>query len=140
VFAGAGLSFGFDWGTRRVRIKPSVQYIRQEFEMRGVVQRAIGSQLVMTSLDQARLIRLAGSETNIIHGLGGGLEIETDAMRLGSVVWSVFLNTQFYSLLGNRDFDDTDVNAVNESADFHAQLRPWMMRAGAGVRFRWQPE
>jgi hypothetical protein len=139
---GAGLAFSFDVLERRVRIKPSFEYFREEMDFIGIANRAVklirptGS----TDLHAFRFISLSATERKSYDGIGPGIELEVDAARLGPFVSSVFVMGRGYHLLGNLDVSMTATNQFGETASWTAELDRWAWRSGVGIRFRWIPE
>ncbi len=98
-------------------------------------------------LSDFRQILLESKRTKRFHGLGPGLEIETDAGRFGPLVTSVFLSGRVYSLFGNLDIrgtafntSDPDPLAQQENARFSSEVGRWLYRGSVGVRLRWAPK
>jgi hypothetical protein len=150
VTAGAGVAFTIDAFERRIRIKPSVEYLWEELEVSGIVQRAVAltSPAQANGIEDFRLIILRDEETQAFHGVGPGLEIETDAARVGSFMASIFIGAQAYAILGDRRVEFSTSNQVlnnsdvpvEESAAWSVEKDPWAYRAGVGLRLRWAPE
>ncbi len=141
--AGLGVAFTLEFGYRRIRIKPSVEYLRETLDITGIVNRAVkidNPAPPEEGLDNFRLISLTSSTTEIYHGVGPGLEFEADAVRAGPFVLSVFLAGQAYSIFGNRDIELSDTNEFGETAEWRFQKEKWGWGARAGLRFRWLPE
>jgi len=152
VTAGAGIAFSFDAFGRRMRIKPSFEYLREKIEVTGVVQRAVQIDGTATMLSDFRLIELNGKQSRVYNGIGPGLELEMDAARAGPVMLTVFFSAQAYRFLGDLDmqFSESTTPACSpplctppvppETAEWSFEKKPWAYRGGVGVRFRWQPE
>jgi hypothetical protein len=145
VTAGFGIAFTVDRGEWHFRIKPSFEYIRQEIQVKGTVNRAIAlnPDLNFGRATEFRFIELAGQQTETYHGIGPGLEIEFDAARLSPFVMTVFVSGQAFALLNARDinFSDTHTDAFGtEFARWHFRPSPWVYRGLVGVRFRWLPD
>ncbi len=144
VSAGAGIAFTLQWGERRIRVKPSVEYLREEIEITGIVNSAIPlTNPLMGSQDpenEYRLISLNDSTEEVYHGLGPGLEIEMDTMRTGPFVLAVYISGQAYNFFGDLQTDLSDQNEFNERAEWSFEKERWGYRAGVGLRFRFLPE
>jgi hypothetical protein len=159
--AGLGVAFTIDAMERRIRIKPSVEYMREEIEVTGRLVRAyqVDTGLLKDAVPGAPLINgvyldtidLQAAKTRPFYGIGPGLEIEMDAARGGPVVLSLFASGQAYYMLGDLDVHmraEQDVLAdgtyvvtdqtVDADWDFH--IHQWAYRGGVGLRFRWLPE
>lgn len=152
IQAGAGVAFTVDVGDRRFRIKPSVEYLREEIHVSGELQRAVcfaigpspgtcGAQ----SIDDFRLIEFGDDDKRYYHGLGPGLEIEADAARAGPFMMTVFIAGKAYYFMGDRtvhleDSQDFFGGVVSESASWDFERKRWAYEGGVGVRFRWLPE
>lgn len=139
--AGAGLAFTVEAFDRRIRIKPSFEYLLQEVEFEGLARRAIqlrgDNTSRPTSLDDFRLVSMSARKTELQHGIGGGIEVEADTQRLGPFVASVYLMGRVYHLLG--DLDETLCSDRNEIGP---SFSPGACDTGAGERVTWtfEPE
>jgi len=156
VSAGGGIAFSFDaWG-RRFRIKPSAEYLREEVEVTGVVSGALvdyqGTPTTPPGLDPPtyNLFNGSGSERQVFHGIGPGLELEADVARSGPLVWSVLVSGGAYRILGDRTVEfsaplvqtgtgDTIFDPPH-TATWKYQKDPWSYRAHVGIRLRWAPD
>jgi hypothetical protein len=142
VFSGgAGVAFTLDVLGRRVRIKPSFEYVHYEMELLGVVQRAIKLRDPSGSADLSgfRKISLSHKENESYDGIGPGLEIEMDAARLGPIAPSVFIMGRGYHLFGDLETSFTETNQFGESATWTIEPDSWAWRGGVGIRLRWLP-
>jgi hypothetical protein len=140
--SGAGLAFTSELGGWRFRVKPSFEYIRQEIQLTGVVNRAVSLQPSLPATTSFRFIRLEGRRTKAYHGIGPGLELELDAGRVSPFAMTVFVSGQAYKWLGDLDlgFTDTFTDATGtESASWSFRSDGWLYRGALGVRFRWVP-
>jgi hypothetical protein len=141
--AGIGVAFSVELWERRIRIKPSFEYLREEIEVSGLVNRAV--KLVPIAppdegLDSFRLITLSGSQKQAYHGIGPGLEVEVDAARAGPFMLTVYLAGQGYNFLGDRSVDFEDTNEYGETAAWSFEKEAWGWSMDVGLRFRWLPE
>jgi hypothetical protein len=91
-------------------------------------------------ISEFREIDLRDEETDDFHGLGPGIEFETDVGRLGPFVTSINMGAQFYRFLGSREIEFTTTNEFGETASTKFEKDPWAYRVGVGIRFRWLPE
>jgi hypothetical protein len=145
ISGGAGVAFTLDaWG-RRIRIKPSVEYVREEIEVEGIVHRAVQTRNMPAPRpedfpDGFRLIELGGREKQVFHGIGPGLEVEMDTLRAGPFMLAVYLSGNAYTFLGDREVEFSDTNEDGESAEWHFEKNEWAFRGFVGLRFRWVPE
>lgn len=151
--AGVGVAFSVDLGGRRIRIKPSFEWLREELEVKGVVQRVVQAEgpfpdpfgrprgaPVEEGFDNFRLISLTDTREKTFHGLGAGLELEGDATRLGPFVLSIYLSGQGYRFLGDREVAFSVTNEFDETAEWTFEQDAWGWRGNVGLRFRWLPE
>jgi hypothetical protein len=141
VTAGAGIAFTVDaWG-RALRLKPSVEYMRQEIKVSGIVHRAVsyptGSS---TTLDGFRDITLAAEDTQVYDFLGAGFELDLDAARAGPVVLAPYLGLKAWAILDNSKVVLVDRNEWGETAVFTFLPNKWAFGGTIGLRFRWVPE
>ena len=148
---GAGIAFSTDLFSRRVRIKPSFEYLRQEIELIGVVHRALKLEdpALLNNFESVRLIALTQTKMITLDGFGPGLELEADTARVGPFVTSVYMTGRGYYFFDNlehtltattTDPDGCDTAGNCESARWTYDIDPWAWRAGVGFRFRWLPE
>jgi hypothetical protein len=158
ISAGVGVAFSFDLFGRRLRIKPSVEYLREEIDLTGSVVRGAridtGIQQFPPFIPQRPSlfipIELNGNTTEEFHGIGPGLEIEMDTRRAGPFMLSLFVSGQAYKILGDTEVKFSEEQTLTYpqltptpqtvSADWSFEKDPWGYRAGVGLRFRWQPE
>lgn len=155
--AGAGVAFTFDLWGRRIRVKPSFEYMLQEVKYQGQANRAVqlrgGIAPPPMSLADFRLLYFQAEDDEIQHGVGGGLELEADTQRLGPLLLSVFLSGRAYHVLGDIGTtlcSDTPTGGgfspgacetgVGERVvwDFEPESTIW--RGAVGLRFRFIPE
>jgi hypothetical protein len=159
---GTGVAFTLDAWERRLRIKPSFEYLREEIDVRGRVTRAFrqdtGRRRVSATqplIPNAFIppISLESEDRLTSYGIGPGLEVEMDAARAGPFMLSLFVSGQAYRMLGNRDveLEDTQLVEVPDgnpttpasqevSAEWSFHPHAWSYRGGLGLRFRWAPE
>jgi hypothetical protein len=151
ISAGAGVAFTLEAWERRIRIKPSVEYVREEIEVNGAVHRAVWNFRPPTTPDNPfpkaenfphgfRLIELSGSDKQTFHGIGPGLEIEADTLRAGPFMLAVYIAGSAYAFLGDRDVELSDANEDGETAAWRFEKDEWAFRGFVGLRFRWVPE
>jgi len=143
VSGGGGVAFSFDLFGRRLRLKPSFEYLRQRIELTGRLHRAVKLRQQVQNvrnLDDFRLLVLRTSTSQIQHGIGPGLELEVDTLRAGPFLLSAYAAGRGYYLLGDLDETLTATNEFGESATFHFDRERWMWRGGVGIRFRLLPE
>jgi hypothetical protein len=164
---GLGAAFTVDAWERRLRIKPSFEYMRENIQvtgrlirafrkdtgLRGGVRVGVGAGQITTTLAPAQflsVIDLQATDTRSFHGIGPGLEIEMDAARAGPVMLTLFLTGRAYKMLGDLDVELeatqtlTDPELVGGSqtvaARFDFNIHSWSYLGALGLRFRWLPE
>lgn len=147
---GVGISFHLDVLDRRVRIKPSLEYMRQSARLSGSLQRVVKTvsgppnQFACSSGENPntgyRCIQLANEKTAVFHSIGPGLEVEVDAGRKGPVVLALYGGAQAYAILGSNRVTFSDSNDLGESAEWKYIANRWFFRGSVGLRFRWAPE
>ncbi len=140
--AGAGVAFSIDVFDRRLRIKPSAEYLRHELDLIGGLHRAVKvtDPVQPGTLNGFRFVDLAATKKKTIHAIGPGLELEVDTMHAGPFLLSVYVAGRGYYLLGDLDDTLTATNEFGESATFTFDRERWGWRGGAGLRFRFLPE
>jgi hypothetical protein len=158
VSGGLGVAFTVDAWERRLRIKPSFEYMREKIEVTGKLIRAFRQDTGRTGpplIPSVFLptIELESKDELTSYGIGPGLELEMDAGRAGPIMFSVFVSGQAYRMLGDRDVnlqqteqiqvpdENPTTPAVQDvSAEWTFHKHAWSYRGGLGVRFRWLPE
>ncbi len=160
VTAGAGVAFTIrTWGKNTLRIKPSVEYLREEIQVNGLVRRAVrvDPTPTVTSPEDAffRTINLAGKSSHVYHGLGPGLEVELETGRSGPFKVALYASARAWRFLNNDPQSFTvhnedplycpppppgQVNCSSESATFGFTKDDWAYGANLGFRLRWSPE
>jgi hypothetical protein len=159
VTAGAGVAFTMRAWDRTLRIKPSVEYLREEIQVKGLVRRAVRLDPTPTSPtpDDSffRTVNLAGENSHVYHGLGPGLEVELETGRAGPFKVALYVSAKGWKFLNNdpqsfevRNEDPLycpppppgQVNCSSESATFGFTKDDWAYGANLGIRFRWVPE
>jgi hypothetical protein len=159
VTAGAGVAFTMRAWDRILRIKPSVEYLREEIQLKGLVRRAVRvdpTPTVGTPNDSFfRTVNLAGESSHVYHGLGPGLEVEVETGRAGPFKVALYASAKAWKFLNNdpQNFEVRNedpiycpppppgqVNCSSESAAFGFTKDDWAYGANLGIRFRWVPE
>ncbi len=138
VGAGIGIAFTFEVGDRTFRIKPTVEYLREEMEISGTLRQATRTTFFSPPRDMSqwtpsdqvygaplnlpedptpadagfREIYLDGSSTRVYHGVGPGLELEMDTGRVGPFVVSIYSGMRAYHFSG----DDLSVDFVTQES------------------------
>jgi hypothetical protein len=159
VTAGAGVAFTMRAWDRTLRIKPSVEYLREEIQVNGLVRRAVRVDPTPTvaSPEDAffRTINLAGKSSHVYHGLGAGLEVELETGRSGPFKVALYASARAWRFLNNDPQSFTvhnedplycpppppgQVNCSSESATFGFTKDDWAYGANLGFRLRWSPE
>jgi hypothetical protein len=166
VSAGGGLVLTFDVFGTRLRVKPSLEYFREEVRLEGSTLRAVGlttpsgagnareARIYVADdvpptttgprfsdpVNGIRQISLHAVKTKAYHGVGPGLEIEADVERFGPFMGSIFASGKATAFIGNLEFGTNAVNPFGESAAWTFEKERWAYRALVGLRIRWQPE
>ena len=140
VSAGAGIAFTFHAGDRVVRVKPSVEYLREEVTVSGLVRRAVRNANPSRTLDDFRTINLAAHGTYVYHGLGPGLEVELETGRTGPFVVALYLGARAWSFFDNEERVLQASNQYAEEATLTFEKNDWAFSGNLGFRFRFVPE
>jgi predicted alpha/beta hydrolase len=90
-------------------------------------------------VEDFQFISLTRSQTKTLHGLGGGLEIETEMARNRFGRLALTFGAHVYHVLGDRRFDFTASDGEH-TARWKATLDPLVYRFGVGFRFRFLPD
>jgi hypothetical protein len=142
--AGGGVAFTFDVFERRLRIKPSFEWIRQTMVVEGDFRRLVQLRRFPPgpglTLDDFRPILLFVAKNKVFHGIGPGLEIEVDSNRAGPFVVSTFLGVRVYRILGDRNLKLDTENEFGETATYRYKNRRVVYQGAMGIRIRWAPE
>ena len=102
--AGFGVAFTSEvWG-RRLRIKPSVEWMWSSVEVSGLMNRAYSITAPGWSGGNSEfyLLSLEGKSEKNFHSLGPGLEFELDTVRMGPIVVALGISGAAYRVLGSR--------------------------------------
>jgi hypothetical protein len=137
--AGAGMAFSFDVGERRLRVKPSVEYLREEVRVSGLVHRAF---VTDPNVPSYLFVELSASKDAVFHGFGPGLEIEADVARWNSLVVGVLASAQYYWIMSDQKVELSDsgqFGPLPASAQWQYKKGLHAVRAAVGMRFRWAP-
>jgi hypothetical protein len=135
--AGIGVSITIDTEWRRVRVKPSFEYLVEELEISGLVHRAV---LVDPAIPPFNLFVISGSKERYFHSIGPGLEIEADVIRKGPVLLALTGSGGAYHVLGDRDVVISSADSTGaESATWRYRRDAWTYRFQVGLRLRWAP-
>lgn len=137
---GAGIAFTADLWGRRIRVKPSFEYLTQEIEVSGLIKRTTAITAVPLNFDDHRLIILKASKTKRYHGMGAGMELEMDTRRSGPLLVSMFANVRVYRFMGDLKINFKAKNSFDEEANFRFELKRYTYRTAIGIRFRFAPE
>jgi hypothetical protein len=160
VFAAAiGVAFPFEFKGRRLWAKPSVGWIRYKMDVQGLVRDVQCAPFppppaqVTTQCEDLpnqnftgfrRDVSLSASDSQWYDGVGPGFELEMMVGRFGPIGSSLFIDAHAYRILGDRSVflsDSASFDDVLGTDDYNAawsfEVDPWMLRAGAGVRFQW---
>ncbi len=138
--AGAGIAITADIFERRLRIKPSFEWMTEEIEGSIDVHRAVALVANARTRDDFRFIRLSGSRTKRYHGIGAGIEFELDTRRAGPFLLSVFGAARGYRFMGDLDFSGTVRNKFGESATYRFENKRYAYRGAVGIRIRLAPQ
>jgi hypothetical protein len=136
--AGIGLSVTIDTEWRRIRIKPSLEYLVEEIEISGLVHRATSDDPAIPSFN---FFAISGADEKFFHSIGPGLEVEADVARTGPLLLALTTSGGAYHILGDRDveFSSTDATGA-ESAAWRYRREAWTYRFQVGLRLRWAPD
>jgi hypothetical protein len=141
---GSGVAFSFDLFDRRIRLKPSIEYLHYELDLIGVVRRAVKlrtpAAINTLAPDDFRLISLTQVEQRSYDGVGPGLELEVDATRVGPFISSIYIMGRGYKVFGDLDTTLAATNEFGETASWKFEPDSWVWRSGVGFRLRWSPE
>jgi len=144
--AGAGVAFGWDMFLHPFRAKMSAEYLREEVSVSGIVKRAaLYPPYPSTSY---QFITLQDQADVVFHGIGPGIEIETDVVRWRSLIVGLGVSAQYYWIISDRkvhleDSEDVDpttsanVSTATAAWDYERGLHAF--RTGISMRFRWVP-
>ena len=140
--AGVGVAITLDVFERRVRIKPSFEWIREKIDISLEVRRLqkISNATPFVLSENFRHILLSDSKKKVFHGIGPGLEIEVDSKRAGPFVVSAFMGARLHRIMGSLKVDLEPTNEAGEEAELHYRNNRWAYQAFLGIRVRLVPE
>jgi hypothetical protein len=142
--AGLGMAWEVELWERTFRIKPSLQYRHVGVEVNALMSSA--ASLDASEECPCRSVVLDGSESDDYHALGPGFELEMEASRSESLLFTVFASVAAYRSLGNERtivrvegaFDDAPPTPADVTSVLDRD--PWSYRVGLGLRLWWSPE
>ena len=140
--AGAGVAFTFDLFGRKLRLKPSFEYLQNGVEVTGALQHVAGRRAIDntgTIVEDYQFTSVNEEKKKTLHSVGGGLEVEMDTLRAGPFVVALFANGQAYTLLGDSDIKLFATDGTN-SARWEVTMDREIYRGSIGLRFRFFPE
>lgn len=150
VAVNAGFAFEMEAKEKRLRIKPSVGWIRWGVQGQGKVLAAFKNDPTPPPVippvfgPDIRLVEVTGSSADFFNAVGPALEVELELEKRGPVRPSLYLIGAAYHTVGNDTLvfqTNTDVNDLLGTAVYGAtwslQVAPWTYRAGLGFRVRW---
>jgi hypothetical protein len=153
--AGIGLAFTFDVVERRFRLKPSFEYVREKVKVDGELKNVTGryircfnpptAQCTVPVVQDFSFTSLSDSGSDAFHGIGAGLELEMDTVRVGPFMLTLFLSGRATQLLGDLEIElaagaPNPATPCGSTACWSAEPDRWLYRGGAGLRFRFAPE
>lgn len=138
--AGAGLAITLDIFERRVRIKPSVEWLREEVTVSGETRRVVKMTEFPRFASDFREIVLIASKSKVFDAIGPGLEIELESRRAGPFVLSTFMGARAHRIIGDPDVDVKATNEFGETSEYHYTNKRWIYQGFVGVRVRLVPE
>lgn len=136
-----GISVPVQIGDWRVSIKPAARYLNQKYTFNGKLIHASRGGL-LGDQPPTTIVEMFGDGSMDVHSVGPGLEIEIDAVRIGSVAASVYVSGGGYKVLSDRKtkfFANARDSLDNRdhTATWKAEIEPWIYRASAGFRVKW---
>ena len=138
--AGGGIAFTLEADGRAIRLKPSVEYLRHEMRVSGILRRAVQVSTPSTGLSGFREVTLSATDTQIYHWVGPGIEADFDATRAGDFIFSPYVSLKAWVVIDNSSLVVQDSNQFDETAVWYARPNRWAFGGTVGVRVRWAPE
>ncbi|MFT4572739.1 MAG: hypothetical protein ACI8W3_000750 [Myxococcota bacterium] len=136
---GAGIALTADFWGRRLRVKPSFEYMTEVVEVKAVIKRALAVVVDPRELNEFTFLVLNASESKRFHGLGAGIEFELDGKRAGPIMLSVFASARGYRFMGDMVMTATGRNENDESFTMRFKKDRYAYRSSVGVRIRFAP-
>ena len=136
--ASAGVAFTTEWMGRRLRWKPSFEYMRHSVTAKGALKHLCTSATPGCLVSDREFLLLKREENRRLDSIGGGLELEMDTLRAGPFVISVFLNGQVYRLLSDPDIE-MSASLDGDSVIWSFEIDRTLYRGTIGARFRLVP-
>jgi hypothetical protein len=140
-YAGLGVELTLPIGQRRFKLRPSVDYYAQPLSIDGNVARVDRTvqnfQLGTVDGEIVRALSVSASAEELVHALGPRIVFDVEAARVGAFSLNVFLESQFYWIVSERDIFFSGQSA-DGTADFQVKLRPLIAQGGAGMRIVWR--
>lgn len=152
VFSGGvGVAFSAQLGERSLRIKPSIEWLWQEDKLTSLFSLAEGAGADPLFCSPCRTVFIESNLTEGYHSLGPGLELELEAARFQDFMFSIFLGTQAYRVLGDNKLRSQAVGAwmtngapstgrADTLLNTEYERERWHYRFLLGLRLHWFPE
>lgn len=130
-YFGMGSVFTFPRSGFTIRVRPSIEYVGEEFSTQG-------EYTLLTDVDPARprflVHQIDLSDKEIHHNLGPGLELEFVNHLDGNLTLSFFTQTRFLWVVGDRETTLEGQDDRGSEASFSFKRRRFNFRGGAGFR------
>lgn len=130
-YFGVGSVFTFPRSGFTFRVRPSLEYVGEEF-------RTEGEYTLLTDVDPTRprfeIHEIALSDKEVHHNLGPGLELEFVNHLDGNLTLSFFTQTRFLWIVGDRKTTLKGDDDRGTAAEFSFKRNRFNFRGGAGIR------
>ncbi len=160
IHAGFGPAFTVDFGTDRVRIKPSIVYSRTMLDVSAITKRVVrltndiaDARTLFPQLPPIppggnltvdyRFIQVADDQTEVYHAIGPALELEYETgNRIGPFALTLYIKGHASRIFGDLKTRFEQPNPVfpAEIVRYQVTQDRWNYRASTGLRFRWVPK
>jgi hypothetical protein len=142
--AAAGLAFELPFlgdGARMVRIKPSIEYRREQLRVTAFLGGA--ESIDLSELCPCRSVNLEATSKRTLHAIGPGLEVEMDTGHIRSSSVTIYGAFRAYRVIDGRSINVDRVGEFDDGTPVSLGGRfrrdRWSYRFGVGLRLRWNP-
>ncbi len=132
-YAGVGGVLTFPRSGFTIRVRPSIEYIGEEFRING--EYTLLSENVPAEVPRRLIIHEINiSDKNIYHNIGPGLELEFVNHLDGDFTLSFFTQTRFMWIIGDTEMNLKGTDSQGENAAFRFKRSRFNFRGGIGFR------
>ncbi len=133
-YAGVGGVLTFPRSGFTIRVRPSIEYIGEEFRINGEYTLLSEEEDPPGDFREFIIHEINISDKNIYHNIGPGLELEFVNHLDGDFTLSFFTQTRFMWIIGDKEMNLKGTDSQGEDAAFRFKRSRFNFRGGIGFR------